>query len=92
MPSANLYLVRSIYSAWEQGDYRELEWAHPEMDYKVADGPPPGTWTGAEGLTGAFRAVLADYDLCLDVLNKAEREIEEVHQQQLGANAKVASA
>ena len=33
MSSVNLNLVRSIYTAWERGDYRHLEWAHPEMEY-----------------------------------------------------------
>jgi hypothetical protein len=28
---AQLELVRSIYSAWERGDYRSDEWADPEI-------------------------------------------------------------
>ena len=59
MPSANLDLVRAIYAAWERGDYRSVEWAHPEMEYRVADGPSPSTWTGIKGMTEGFRDVLA---------------------------------
>lgn len=60
--SLNLDLVRSIYAAWERGDYRSLEWAHADMEYRVADGPSPGTWAGIEGMTEAFRDVLAAWE------------------------------
>jgi ketosteroid isomerase-like protein len=62
VPSVNLDLVRSIYAAWERGDYRSLEWAHADMEYRVADGPSPGTWTGVEGMTEAFRDILAAWE------------------------------
>jgi ketosteroid isomerase-like protein len=55
MSSENLELVRSIYAAWESGDYsRAGEWAHPEIEYINADGPAPGTWTGAHGMAAGF--------------------------------------
>jgi len=55
MSSANLELVRSIYTAWERGDFLWVEWAHPDIRYAHADGLSPGQWRGLDGMTEAFR-------------------------------------
>jgi ketosteroid isomerase-like protein len=49
--SESMDLVRSILAANERGDYSSTEWAHPEIEYVVADGPSPGRWTGVAGMT-----------------------------------------
>jgi ketosteroid isomerase-like protein len=59
MASTNLELVRSLYEAWERGDRSSIDWAHPEIEFVVADGPAPGRWTGLAGMAEGFRDVVS---------------------------------
>jgi ketosteroid isomerase-like protein len=60
--SPNLDLVRSIVAAWERGDFSSAEWAHPEIEYVIADGPPLGTWTGLAGMAEGVRDSLSAWE------------------------------
>jgi ketosteroid isomerase-like protein len=62
MPSANVELVRSISAAWERGDYSSAVWAHPEIEYVIADGPTPGEWAGRAGMAAGWRAFLSAWE------------------------------
>jgi ketosteroid isomerase-like protein len=60
--SANLELVRSICAAWERGDWSSTEWAHPEIEFVIADGPNAGSWTGLAGMAKASRDLLSSWE------------------------------
>lgn len=62
MASANVELLRSIYTAWERGDFSSTEWADSEIEYVVADGPAPGRWRGLAQLTQVAREFLGTWE------------------------------
>jgi ketosteroid isomerase-like protein len=62
VPQENVDLVRSIQAAWERGDYTSVEWAHPDIEYVIADGPTLGRWTGVAGMADAWRDFLGAWE------------------------------
>jgi ketosteroid isomerase-like protein len=60
--SKNVDLVRSIFDAWERGDFRSADWAAPEFEYAFADGPMPGSWKGLAGIAKAWGDFLGAWD------------------------------
>src|SRR4051794_24704941 len=60
--SENLDVVRSIYAAWERGDYSAADWADPDIETVVADGPAPGRSTGVAGAAELWRNFLNAWD------------------------------
>ena len=60
--SAIVQAAQAIYGEWERNDYSSLEWAHPDIEYAMADGPTTGTSTGRPGVTEAFREFLSTWE------------------------------
>jgi ketosteroid isomerase-like protein len=60
--SANVDLVRSIYGAWERGDFSSVEWADPEIEYVHADGPDAGSWKGLTAMAKSWRDTLRAWE------------------------------
>jgi len=77
--SENLDLVRSLYAAWERGDYSASEWAQPDIEWVIADGPDPGTWVGLPGMAEGFRSSMGVFrDVQAEVEQYRELDAERV--------------
>jgi len=59
--STNLDLVRSIYGAWEHGDFRRVEWARHDIEYTDVDGLSPGRVTGLNAMAARWRDFVTDW-------------------------------
>jgi ketosteroid isomerase-like protein len=58
----NLDLVRSIYAAWERGDFGVTSWADTRLEFVRVDGPTPGTLRGLGETRPGWREFLRDWD------------------------------
>jgi ketosteroid isomerase-like protein len=83
--SENLDLVRSIHAAAEaeRGGFgwvqRIAEWAHPEIEFVVADGPTAGSFRGPAGMQQNVRGMLGAWeDYRIDVEQLCELDSERV--------------
>lgn len=62
MSGENVEIVRSIYAAWARGDFSASEWAHPEIEFVIADGPAPGSWTGVAAMASVWSTILEAWE------------------------------
>jgi ketosteroid isomerase-like protein len=65
--SENLDLVRSVYAHWELGDFDRVfqsasEWAHPQFEWIIADGPTAGRFKGVVRAEESFYGMLEAWD------------------------------
>ena len=62
MAAGTVEIVRSVLSDWERGDFSTTYWADPEIEYVIADGPAPGSWTGLTGTVEGVRSILSTWE------------------------------
>src|SRR6516225_9400462 len=65
--SENLDLVRSISADLERGDFDRVfqsasEWAHPQFEWIIADGPTAGSFKGVVRAEESFYGMLEAWD------------------------------
>src|SRR5919197_1768837 len=58
-----LEVAHSIYDRWGRGNYSSAEWAHPRIEYVIADGPCPGRWIGLAGMAQECRDFLTAWEV-----------------------------
>jgi uncharacterized protein len=59
--SPNVELVRSIYAAWERGDFRSTDWADRSIEWVIADGPELAAYTGLAGMAEGWRRFVGEW-------------------------------
>jgi ketosteroid isomerase-like protein len=60
--SENLDLVRSIYAAWERGDWSSSTWVHPDIEYVMVDEPGSHVHEGAAAMVRAWGSFLSAWE------------------------------
>ena len=60
--SENLDLVRSIFAAWERGDFGSAEWADPEIEFEMVGGLTTGSWKGVAEMAEAWAEMLRAWE------------------------------
>ncbi len=76
MAEENLDLVRSIYERWAKGDYSGIDWAHPEIEFVIADGIAPGAWRGVREMGRAWGEEIGPWE-DFRVIPEEYREIDD---------------
>jgi ketosteroid isomerase-like protein len=62
MSQENVEVVRPIYAAWERGDFRSTEWAHPDIEFVAADGLEAGSRMGVAEMTQGWQPWLSAWE------------------------------
>ena len=60
--SANLDFVKSIFDAWQKGDFSSVDWAASDIDFAMSGGLIEGRWKGISEMAEAWAAMLGAYE------------------------------
>jgi len=60
--SENLDLVRSLFAAWERGDWSAVDWADPEIEYLLVDEPGARRQSGVAAMVQTWRGYLSAWE------------------------------
>jgi len=60
--SENLELVHTILAEWERGNFRSVDWAHPQIEYAIVDEPGSQVGWGVAAMTRTWREFLTAWD------------------------------
>ena len=60
--SANLDLVRSIFAAWQRGDFSHVDWAHRDVEFVKDVELEPERAEGIAGMAQMWRRYLDGWD------------------------------
>jgi ketosteroid isomerase-like protein len=74
--SENLDLVKSIYVAWERGDFTSADWADHEIEYVMLGGLSSETTVGVPAMAEAWASMLRSWE----GLRAVPEEIREIDQ------------
>ena len=76
---ANIDLARSIYAGWERGDFSRTDWASPEIEFGIVDGPDPLRCTGIAAMAEHWFAFQRSWEsLELEAIDYRELDAEHV--------------
>jgi len=62
MSQKNVDIVRPIYAAWERGDFTSADWAHPDIEFVVAESFDAGSVRGLAAMADAWHDWLSVWD------------------------------
>lgn len=62
MTADNVERVWSIFEPWSRGDFSSSDWADPEIEFAIDDGPSPGSWTGIREMAAAWAEAMRPWE------------------------------
>src|SRR5262249_16682009 len=60
--SEKLKLVHSILAKWERGNFRSVDWAHPQIEYAIVDDPGSPAGRGVAEMSDTWREFLKAWE------------------------------